>query len=102
ERLGVKERLEFDVDNLPHGVIVDNIGLNGILIPEGQNDQTLYLAAASWVPETDRLFYAVAKVDGEQASLPIMLHVRKPSGPARKQIRNSVREPGPSLWRRRS
>jgi hypothetical protein len=35
------------------------------------------------VPETDRLFYAVAKVDGEQASLPVMLHVRKPSGVAR-------------------
>ncbi|HKD37804.1 MAG TPA: pre-peptidase C-terminal domain-containing protein, partial [Pirellulales bacterium] len=77
ERLGIKSRLEFDVDNLPHGVIVDNIGLNGILIPEGQTEQTLYLAAASWVPETDRLFYAVAKVDGEQASLPVMLHVRR-------------------------
>jgi hypothetical protein len=83
ERLGIKERLEFDVDNLPHGVIVDNIGLNGILIPEGQIEQTLYLAAASWVPETDRLFYAVAKVDGEQASLPVLLHVRKASAVAR-------------------
>jgi hypothetical protein len=77
ERLGAKDRLEFDVDNLPHGVIVDNIGLNGILIPEGQTEQTLYLAAAPWVPETDRLFYAVAKTDGEQASLPVMLHVRR-------------------------
>ncbi len=84
ERRGIKDRLEFDVDNLPHGVIVDNIGLNGILIPAGQNEQTLYLAAASWVPETDRLFIAVAKADGEQASLPVLLHVRKPSGLARK------------------
>jgi hypothetical protein len=84
ERLGIKDRLEFDVDNLPHGVIVDNIGLNGILIPEGQSEQTLYLAAASWVPETDRLFFAVAKADGEQASLPVLLHVRKPAGLARK------------------
>jgi hypothetical protein len=84
ERRGIKDRLEFDVDNLPHGVIVDNIGLNGILIPAGQNEQTLYLAAASWVPETDRLFFAVAKADGEQASLPVLLHVRKPSGLARK------------------
>jgi WD40 repeat protein len=84
ERRGIKERLEFDVDDLPHGVIVDNIGLNGILIPEGQYEQTLYLAAASWVPETDRLFFAVAKADGEQASLPVLLHVRKLSGLARK------------------
>ncbi len=84
ERLGIKDRLEFDVDNLPHGVIVDNIGLNGILIPQGQTEQTLYLAAASWVPETDRLFFAVAKVDGEQASLPVLLHVRKPAGLAKK------------------
>ena len=83
ERLGIKDRLEFDVDNLPHGVIVDNIGLNGILIPEGQTEQTLYLAAAAWVPETDRLFYAIAKADGEQASLPVMLHVRKATSVAR-------------------
>ena len=82
ERRGIKERLEFDVDNLPHGVIVDNIGLNGILIPEGQTEQTLYLNAARWVPETDRLFYAVAKAEGEQASLPVLLHVRKPSSVA--------------------
>jgi WD40 repeat protein len=89
ERRGIKDRIQFDVDNLPHGVIVDNIGLSGILVPEGQTEQTLYLNAASWVPETDRLFYAVAKVDGDQASLPVLLHVRKPASSAKYEVRSA-------------
>jgi hypothetical protein len=47
------------------------------------------LNAASWVPETDRLFYAVAKVDGEQASLPLLLHVRKPASSAKYELRSA-------------
>ncbi len=77
DRHGFAGRMEFDVDNLPHGVIVDNIGLSGILIPEGQTEQTIALSAASWVPETDRLFFATSKGEGDQATLPVMLRVRK-------------------------
>ena len=60
ERNGFKDRVQFDVDNLPHGVIVDNIGLNGVLIPEGQTERQIFLKAAPWVPETSRPFHAVA------------------------------------------
>src|SRR5207247_403159 len=38
ERAGHNERVTFDVENLPFGAIVDDIGLNGILIPEGQTE----------------------------------------------------------------
>jgi hypothetical protein len=78
ERNGFTDRVQFDVDNLPHGVIVDNIGLSGVLIPAEQSERQIFLTAAPWVPATSRRFQAVAKNAGNQASLPIMLHVRKP------------------------
>ena len=78
ERNGFNDRVQFDVDNLPHGVIVDNIGLNGVLIPEGQTEREIFLTCAKWVPDIDRPFFAVAGNAGGQASLPVVLHVRKP------------------------
>ena len=78
-RRGFGDRIEFDVQDLPHGVWVQNIGLNGILIPAGKSRQTIYLAAAPWVGDTDRLFFAVSKAEGEQASLPVLLRVRRPA-----------------------
>ncbi len=78
ERNGFNDRVQFDVDNLPHGVIVDNIGLNGVLIPEGQTEREIFLTCAKWVPDTDRPFFALANNAGGQASLPVILHVRKP------------------------
>jgi hypothetical protein len=76
QRNGFKDRVQFAVDNLPHGVIVDNIGLNGVLIPEGQDQRQIFLTAAKWVPETSRPFFAVANNAGAQASPPVLLHVR--------------------------
>lgn len=76
ERNGFKDRVQFAVDNLPHGVIVDNIGLSGVLIPEGQTERQIFLKAAPWVPATSRPFHAVATNAGAQASAPVILHVR--------------------------
>jgi hypothetical protein len=75
ERNGFDERIQFDVENLPHGVIVDNIGLNGVLIPEGQTERTIYLTAADWAQPARREFFAVTKEAGNQASLPAVLVV---------------------------
>jgi hypothetical protein len=63
--------------NLPHGVFVDNIGLNGLLIVEGQSERQFYITAAKWVPEQTRLFHLRATGDGGQASLPAILRVRR-------------------------
>jgi hypothetical protein len=86
DRGPVTERVAFDVLNLPHGVIVDNIGLNGILIPEGQSEREIFLTCYDWVPDVDRPFFAVSKTAragdkavGAEASKPVMLKVRKPS-----------------------
>ena len=77
KRGSAKGALRFDVENLPHGVVVDNLGLNGITLLEGQDAGEIFLKAAPWVPETDRPAFVVCRDVGKQASLPVLLHVRK-------------------------
>jgi hypothetical protein len=78
ERRGHDDLVTFTAENLPHGVIVDNIGLNGVLIPKEESRRQIFLHAASWVPDIDRLFFIKAAQAGEPASLPVLLHVRHP------------------------
>ena len=61
--------------NMPHGVFVDNIGLNGLMLLSGQNEREFFITTADWVPETSRLFHLKTNVDGI-TSIPVMLHVR--------------------------
>jgi hypothetical protein len=77
KRNGFDDIVTFTIDNLPHGVIVDNIGLNGVLIPKGQSYRQIFLTAAKWVPDTDRLCFAKAAQADVQTSLPVLLHVRR-------------------------
>lgn len=79
ERNGFDDRINFDVNNLPHGIIVDDIGLNGVLIPEKQTERRIFVTAAAWVPETTRPTHAVAKAEGNQASPPVILRVQRPA-----------------------
>ena len=76
--------VSFDVQNLPHGVIVMDIGLNGVLIPEGQGERQIFLQCAAWVADQDRLCYARAREAGNPTSKPVMLHVRKPQQQAQR------------------
>lgn len=78
-RAGHEELMTFAVENLPHGIIVDNIGLNGVLIPKDQNEREIFLTAQRWVPETDRWCYAICNEAGRQTSLPVLIKVRKGS-----------------------
>jgi hypothetical protein len=75
ERHGYDGELRFEVENLPHGVIVDNIGLNGIMVRAGETRRQVFLTAAKWVAPTERLIHAVADREGSQTSLPISLRV---------------------------
>ena len=79
-RNGHSDLVTFQVENLPHGIIVDNIGLNGVLIPKDQNEREIFITAAKWVPETDRLCYAVSNEAGRQTSSPVLVKVRKSAG----------------------
>ena len=81
ERNGFTGRLGFggadSGRNLPHGVYVDNIGLNGLLIVEGQDERTFFITADKSVPETSRVFHLRATGEGNQTSWPVILHVRQ-------------------------
>jgi hypothetical protein len=82
KRNGFDELVTFTVESLPHGVIVDNIGLNGVLIPKDKSERQIFLTAAKWVPETDRLCFAKANQAESQTSLPLLIHVRKATAQA--------------------
>ena len=75
ERNGFDGDVKFDVDNLPHGVIVDNIGLSGVLVRATETERQIFLTARPWVPATSRWIHAVAQVQGNQASSEVRLHV---------------------------
>jgi len=79
KRNGHDDLVNFTIEGLPHGVIVDNIGLNGVLIPKNENIRQIFLTAAKWVPEVDRFCFAQTKEADKQTSLPVLLHVRKPA-----------------------
>ena len=79
QRNGHDDLITFSVENLPHGVIVDNIGLNGVLMPKGESERQIFITADSWVPETSRLCFAVENQVGSQCSPPVMVHVRRSS-----------------------
>ena len=81
ERNGIKGRVSFGNHdsgrNLPHGVYVDNIGLSGLLIVEGQTEREFFITADKWVPEMTRCFHLKTSVEKGLVSQPIVLHVRK-------------------------
>ncbi|MCA9202013.1 MAG: hypothetical protein KDA59_03170, partial [Planctomycetales bacterium] len=79
DRLGHNGPVSFGKEdsgrNLPHGVFVDNIGLNGLLILPGQDERQIFITAAKWVPEQTRLFHLKTDVEGGVATLPVLLRV---------------------------
>ncbi|MDB6118936.1 MAG: translocation protein TolB [Verrucomicrobiaceae bacterium] len=79
ERNGNEGILNFDVHNLPHGIIVDDIGLNGIQVREKENDREIRFACAKWVPEQERLIHATvssARAEADSAGLATSFPVR--------------------------
>ncbi len=63
--------------NLPHGLIVGNIGLNGLLILEKQTERNFFISATSWVPEQERLFHLKTDVEGGQATAPVLIRIKR-------------------------
>ncbi|MBX3420444.1 MAG: hypothetical protein KF752_02695 [Pirellulaceae bacterium] len=61
--------------NLPHGAFVDNIGLNGLLIPEEQIERELFITAAPKVKPGLRQFHFRTETSGNPTSRPIWLEV---------------------------
>jgi hypothetical protein len=74
-RNGFDGDVKFDVDNLPHGVIVDNIGLSGVLVRAKETERQIFLTARPWLKPSTRFIHAVAQVQGNQATRPVVLRV---------------------------
>lgn len=83
--------INLDVHGLPHGVIVDDIGLNGVQIREKENERPIFFRAANWVKDQDKLIHAAlssARNEHDSAALqtscPILMKIRKTAGVAMK------------------
>lgn len=78
-RHGFDGRIEFGNEdsgrNLPHGLYVDNIGLNGLLIVEGQSEREFFITAAPKATPGTRLFHLRARADDGQVSRPAVIRV---------------------------
>jgi hypothetical protein len=72
-------RVPVDVLNLPHGLRVLDVGLNGVLINETETSRSFVVACDPWAPPGPLLFYAAPKVEAKNerhASTPIRLEVK--------------------------
>ncbi len=61
--------------NPAHGVIVDNIGLNGLLLLTGMNEREFFITAEAKTALGRRPFFLKAEIDGGITTLPIWLEV---------------------------
>jgi hypothetical protein len=82
---GFTGRVPVEVRNLPLGVTVPDIGLNGILITEAEASRTFHVAVDPRTPPGEQQLYLVARIETnasavEHASLPIRLRVAPKKG----------------------
>lgn len=77
QRQGIDDAVRFEILNLPHGVIVDNLGLNGITFLKGEREREIFLTAARWVPPAERPIFA-EDLSVRQASAPVLIRIRPP------------------------
>lgn len=80
DRRDFQGRIAFGSDaaadrNLPHGVFVDNLGLSGLLVVEGESEREFFLTAAPKTPPGRRLIHLWSADGGGQATLPVWLNV---------------------------
>ena len=70
-------RVPLDIRNLPHGVRVTDIGLNGVLIIEQESSRRFALYCEPWVKPQTRPIYVMATPDGGVATsaLPLTLKI---------------------------
>ncbi len=79
DRSDIKGPVSFGGDdsgrNLPHGTIVDNIGLNGLLLPDGVNDREFFITASKWLSPQRRQIHLRSQSKDNPTSKPIWLNV---------------------------
>jgi hypothetical protein len=92
---GFKGRVPCSVENLPPGVRVVNVGLNGVLVTESQSSRTFTLHAEDWAKPITQPVYVVGRVESNSPTMhpsaPLSLHVSKGE---EKESRNSMGSAG--------
>ena len=77
---GFQGRVPCNLQNLPPGVRVVNVGLNGVLVPEHETTRTFTVKAEDWAVPIDQPAYVVGAVESNastfHASPPLMIKVR--------------------------
>jgi hypothetical protein len=79
---GFSARVPISVLNLPHGVRVNDIGLNGVMITEQETTRTIHIVVEPWVAAQTQPIVVVGRVEvnsplrNESAALPVQLVIR--------------------------
>jgi hypothetical protein len=79
---GFTARVPISVMNLPHGVRVDDIGLNGVMITEQETTRTIHIVVEPWVQPQTQPLLIVGRVEvnsplrNEAAALPVQLVIK--------------------------
>jgi hypothetical protein len=79
---GFTARVPVSVMNLPHGVRVDDVGLNGVMITEQETSRVIHIVAEPWVQAQVQPLLIVGRVEvnsplrNESAALPVELVVK--------------------------
>ncbi len=79
---GFTGRVPISVMNLPHGVRVNDIGLNGVMITEDETTRTIHIVVEPWVQAQTQPLVIVGRVEvnsplrNESAALPVQLVIR--------------------------
>jgi hypothetical protein len=82
---GFTARVPVSVMNLPHGVRVNDIGLNGVMITEQETSRTIHIVAEPWVAAQTQPILVVGRVEvnsplrNESAALPVQLVIKRPA-----------------------
>jgi hypothetical protein len=77
-RNGFAGRIPLDVEGLPHGVHVLDIGLNGILVTPEASSRTFVISCEPWVQPQEHPFVVLARREGknsEHAARSVLLRV---------------------------
>jgi hypothetical protein len=83
---GFTGRVPVEIRNLPPGVRIPDIGLNGVLINEGETSRAFELVAEDWAAPVTQPIFAVARVETRSptaaaySSDPMTLLIRSSSG----------------------
>ena len=68
-RNGFQGRVPCTVQNLPPGVRVVNVGLNGVLVTEAQSERTFTLHAEDWAKPITQPIYVVGEVESNSPTM---------------------------------